>query len=54
MPNDVKMRMIWVGEGNSSNEMRIVEVMMHNEFVDVVPTCLSCLKYVWDGVDVSS
>lgn len=48
------MRIIWVGEIISSNEMRIVELFMHNEFVYVVPTFLCCMEYVWVGVDVSS
>ena len=47
------MRMMWVGEGNSSNDLRSVEVM-HNEFVDVVPTFWCCMEYVWCKVDIFS
>uniref|UniRef100_M1DD75 Uncharacterized protein n=1 Tax=Solanum tuberosum TaxID=4113 RepID=M1DD75_SOLTU len=38
--------MLRVGEGNSSNDMRNVEVFMHNGFVDVVPTSLCCTEYI--------
>ena len=44
MPNDNLMRMIRIGNGCSTNVMINVEVMMHNEFVNVVPTFLCCIE----------
>lgn len=38
--------MIGFGEGSFSNKMRKSEVLLYNEFVDVVPTCLLCSKLV--------
>lgn len=52
-PDDVVMGITWVREGNSSKEIRNDEVMMHNDFVDVVTTFLCFIKNIWDGVDVS-